>query len=238
VTTSALTSSSPTYRPAAEPFVLKNLYRVGAIAALITLLLIPIQAVVFIAWPPPITAAGYFALLQSNKLLGLLSLDLLYVVDNALLIPIFLALYVALRRDSQPFMALGLGFGLVGIASLFASNTAFDMLSLSDGYAAATTEAQKAMYLAAGQAMLATYAGTAYHVSYVLGSLAGIVVSAVMLRSRSFGKAAGYLGIISNVLGFGLYVPTIGVYLSLLSVVPFLAIWYALVALRLWRLGS
>lgn len=238
MTTSALTSSSPTYRPAAEPFVLKNLYRVGAIAALITLLLIPIQAVVFIAWPPPITAAGYFALLQSNKLLGLLSLDLLYVVDNALLIPIFLALYVALRRDSQPFMALGLGFGLVGIASLFASNTAFDMLSLSDGYAAATTEAQKAMYLAAGQAMLATYAGTAYHVSYVLGSLAGIVVSAVMLRSRSFGKAAGYLGIISNVLGFGRYVPTIGVYLSLLSVVPFLAIWYALVALRLWRLGS
>jgi hypothetical protein len=45
------------------------------------------------------------------------------------------------------------------------------MLSLSEEYAAATTDAERDLYLAAGQAMLATFEGTAFQVSYVLTSM-------------------------------------------------------------------
>jgi hypothetical protein len=217
----------------------KPLYRVGGAAALITAVLIPLQIVVFVAWPPPLegTVSEWFTLFEDNWLLGLLSLDLLLIVDYVLLVPIVLALYVALRRVSESWMAVATALYFVAIAAYFASNTAFEMLSLSDQYAAATTDAQRTMYLAAGQAMLATFEGTAFQVSYVLASLAGIIIGAVMQRSDIFSKVAAYALILGDVIGPGLYVPTIGIFLSVISV-PVLWIWYVLIARRLIQLES
>ena len=216
----------------------KPLYRVGGVAALITAVLIPLQIVVFIVWPPPFEAATseWFTLFQENWLLGLLSLDLLLIIDYVLLVPIVLALYVALRRASESWMAVATALYFVAIAAYFASNTAFEMLSLSEGYAAATTESQRAMYLAAGQAMLATFEGTAFQVSYVLASFAGIIIGAVMLRSDIFSRVAAYALILGDVIGLGLYVPTIGIFLSVISV-PVLWVWYVLIARSLIQLG-
>ena len=214
------------------------LYRASGAVALTTAVLIPLQIIVFIAWPPPLesSAIDWFRLFQDNWLLGLLSLDLLLLVDYILLIPVVLALYVALRRASESLMAVATALYFVAIAAYFASNTAFEMLSLSDQYAAATTDTQRAMYLAAGQAMLATFEGTAFQVSYVLASVAGIMIGAVMLRSKIFGRVAAYALILGDVIGLGLYVPTIGVFLSVISV-PVLWVWYVLIARRLIQLG-
>ena len=215
----------------------KSLYRVGGAAALITLVLIPIQIVIFIAWPPPSTVDGYFTLFQDNWLLGLLNLDLLYMLTNVLMILIFLALYAALRRVNQSCMAIGLTFGLVGIAAYFASNTAFEMLSLSGQYAAAT-EAQKAMFLSAGETLLAIYKGTAFAVYYILNAIALLIFSVVMLQSNIFSKVTAYVGILMGVL---MLVPstagTIGLYFALISLVP-TAIWLILITRRLFRLGQ
>jgi hypothetical protein len=60
-----------------------------------------VQIVAFAMGPLPTTVNGWFTLVQNNRLLGLLDLDLVYLVDQALLLPIFLALYVALKRASQ-----------------------------------------------------------------------------------------------------------------------------------------
>jgi hypothetical protein len=216
----------------------KPLYRVGGAAALITAVLIPLQIVVFVVWAPPLdgTASEWFGLFQDNRLRGLLSLDLLLMVDYVLLVPIVLALYVALRRAGESFMTVATALYFVAIAAYFASNTAFEMLSLSEGYAAATTEAQRATYLAAGQAMLATFQGTAFHASYVLGSVAGIMIGVVMLRSDVFGRVAAYALVLGDVIGLGLYVPTVGLFLSVISV-PVLLIWYVLIARRFFQLG-
>ncbi len=213
------------------------LYKVGGAAALIIAVFIPIQIIVFVVWPPPSAVIDYFTLFQNNRLLGLLDLDLLLIADTALFIPVFLALYVALRRASQSFMAIATTLGFFGMAAYFASNTAFNMLYLSDQYAAATTDAQRSMLLAAGQAMLAIYQGTAFHVNYVFGAVALLTISVVMLRSTIFSKVTAYMGILANVIAFGLYVPTIGIVLSIISVV-FLEIWYILIARRLFQLGS
>lgn len=121
----------------------KPLSRTGGAAALTIVGIMVIQIIVFIASPPPGTVLGYFTLFHQNGLLGLLSLDLLYLVDNALVVLLYLALYAALRRASPSLMAIALALGLVGIAAYFASNTAFEMLSLSNQYAAATTAAQR-----------------------------------------------------------------------------------------------
>ena len=215
----------------------KDLYKVGGAASLVSAVFIPIQVIVFIAWPPPSTPIGWFTLFQNNKLIGLIDLDLLLVADNVLLIPIFLAIYVALRRASESVMAIATALGVVGIVLFIASNPAFEMLSLSNQYAAATTDAQRSIFLAAGQAMLAPWQGTAFQAAYVIGSVVGIAIGTVMLRSAIFGKLTAYTGILGNAVGLGYYVPTIGIYISVFSVV-FLEIWYILIALRLFQLGQ
>jgi hypothetical protein len=212
------------------------LYKLGGAAALVAVVMIPIQIIAFIVWPPPTTVGDYFAIFQNNKLIGLVNLDLLILVDNVLGIPLYLALYVALRRVSESFMAIATAFGLIAITLVFASNTSFHMLSLNDQYAAATNDAQRTMLLAAGQAMLTIYNGTAFHVNYILGGIALLIISIVMLRSTVFSKATAYVGILANIIAFGLYVPTIGIFVSIFSVV-FLWIWYILISRRLLQLG-
>ncbi len=169
--------------------------------------------------------------------MGLLNLDLLLMVDQVLAIMIFLALYVALRQASESFMAIAIALGLVSAVLFIASNPAFAMLSLSDQFAAAGTEARRTMFLTAGQAVLVTWQGSAFQASYLLGSLVPIIISVVMLqdRSRVFGKSTAYLGILANVIALGLYVPKVGVYISIFSVV-FLWFWYILIARRLFQL--
>ncbi len=208
------------------------LYKIGGAAALLTAVFIPVQITVFLVNPPPESVTGWFELFRSSPLVGLLNLDLLLVADQVLSMLVFLALYVALRRYKESFMTIGLALGLVSMVLFIAANPAFAMLSLSQQYAAASTDVQKSMLLAAGQTTLAAWEGSAFQVSYFIGSIASILISIVMLQSRLFSKAAAYFGILGNTIAFGLYVPVIGVYISVFSVV-FLWFWYILLGLRL-----
>jgi hypothetical protein len=181
---------------------------------------------------------GWFTLFHDNALVGLLDMDLLLVVDYLLLIGIFSALWASLRRANESLIAIALILQLVGTATYLASTVAFEMLTLSNQYATATTEAERSIFLAAGQAMLATWQGTAFDVSYVLSALAVLTVSAVMLRSHHlFSKTTGYAGLSAGVLAL---VPptagTVGLILSIVSLVP-MVIWLALIAQRLLRSG-
>jgi hypothetical protein len=215
----------------------KTLYKIGGIAALITAVFIPVQIVVFITNPPPSSVLDWVTLFNSNRIIGLLDMDLLLVADSVLAIPIMLALYFALRNVNKSVMTLALAFGFIALAAYFSSNTCFNMASLSSQYAAATTDSQRAVYLAAGQAMLTIYTGTAFQINYFLGAVTLITMSAAMLRSTLFSKTTGYLGIIANVIALGLYVPKVGVYISVFSVL-FLWVWYILIARRFLQLGK
>ena len=216
----------------------KGLFIAGGVAAFSMLFFMIIQIIIFVIWPPPTTVAGYFSLFNKSWLLGLLSLDLLYIVDSILLILIYLAVYFVLRRAGESSMLIALVFGIVGIVAYFASNTAFEMLSLSNQYAAATTEAQRATFLTVGQGMLETYKGTAFDIYYVLNTIVLFIFSPVMLRSRLFSNATPYLGLLAGIL---MIVPstagTLGLYFSLASLVPW-AIWLVLVGQRLLQVGQ
>src|SRR5215218_6905208 len=216
----------------------QTLHKLGGVTALAVLALIPIQMIVFFLWPPPSSVIGWFTLFQDNALVGLLDMDLLLIVDYLLLIGVFSALFASLRRANESLMAIALILQLVSTATYFASTVAFEMLSLSNQYGTASTEVERSTFLAAGQAMLATWQGTAFDVSYVLSALAILIVSAVMLQShRLFSKVTGYAGLSAGILAL---VPptagTIGVVFSLVSLVP-LVVWLALIARRLLRSG-
>ena len=214
------------------------LLRIAAAAALMSAVFIPIQIAVFLLWPPPLdgTAADWFGLLQDNRLAGLIDLDLLLVADNVLLIPILLALFLALRRARESMMLIASALGFTSAVMYIASNPAIQLATLSDQYASATTDAERNTFSAAGESMLAQWQGTGFHVAYLCGSAAGILIGAVMLQSGVFTRLTGWLGVAANALGLGLYIPKVGVYVAVFSVL-FLEVWYVLVALRLHRMA-
>ncbi len=225
----------------------KGLYKVGGAAALIVAVLLPIEIIVFTAYPLPSTVIGYFTLFQSNRLIGLIDLYLLEIPVYALFVPLFLALYAALRRANESYMALATTLAIIGIAVFLATNNPFSMLSLSDQYAAATTDAQRSQFLAAGQAMLANTnqrAVEGFNMGFFLVSVAGLIVSAVMLRSNIFSKVTAYVGILANALSLADYfrlafVPAAVLLLLFLAMASclLLLIWYTLIARRLYQLG-
>lgn len=216
----------------------RDLFRVAASASITIVILIPVQILIFVISPPPSTVAEFFMLFQNNILLGLLSLDLLLMIDYVLMIPIFLAIYVILSKTNQSFAAVGTVMGFVGIIVYFSSNTAFDMLYLSEQYdSVATSDLQKTLLLASGQSMLATFQGTSFHVSYVLLSIATVILSILMVKNRVFGKAIGTSGILVAAIGLGLYIPQIGLFLSIISLIPGTA-WYILVAKSLFKMSN
>lgn len=216
----------------------RPLFKMGGVSALMMVGIIIVQMIVFMSAPPPYegNASAWFALFQNNKLIGLIDFELLMIVYVFLSLPITLALYVLLRHVSPSFTAIYIVLSLIGVMSFIVARPAFEMLSLSNGYAAAVTDAERAVYLSAGETLLAVFHGTAFQVSYVLGSLGGLIISLVMLKTDVFSKTTAYLRIASSVFDFGLYVPVVGMYISIFSVL-FLLIWDILIARRLFQLG-
>jgi uncharacterized membrane protein len=95
----------------------------------------------------------------------------------------------------------------MGATVSFTSNCALSMLSLSNQYISATTETQQAIFLAAGQAMLAISnqpgvisQSTGAYASFLLIALAGLFASLAMLRSTIFPRLCSYLGILASIL--------------------------------------
>ena len=195
----------------------------------------------------PISAGEWFALFQSDPFVSLTLFGLIDLINYALVGLIFLALYGALRRTNRSAMIIATTFGLMGAAVFFASNQAFAMLNLSRQYAAATTDAQRAMFLAAGEALLANsnpgiiYQGTGYYISLLFVLLAGLIISIVMLRSQAFSKWTAYAGILANGIGLGYFIALIFapalLWIPPTVSAPFRMLWYILIAIGLFRLA-
>jgi len=139
------------------------------------------------------------------------------------------------------------------VAVFIATNTAFSMLSLSQEYMAAATEAEKSTLLEAGQAMLAITRGAGQlYAGMQLVWFAGLILSIIMLRSEAFSKATAWVGIlglgllVAGIIGGGHYTST-GEYSAIQGITVAVQYvgggllslaWYILVGLRLWKLGQ
>lgn len=203
------------------------LYRVAQFLALTMLILIPLQIVIYVIAPPPDTVKGFFELYQQNPFLGLLSLDFLYLFNNAILVIIYLAIFVLLYQEKPVTVILALILGLIGIACYYPSNPSFEMLTLSNKYFQALPE-QQTIYLAAGEALMAGYTGTTFNVYYVLSTICLLLFAYALIKSHKFKKSVGLWGLAS---GFFMIVPSsagvLGMIFSLLSLIP----WVVFVAL-------
>jgi hypothetical protein len=213
------------------------LYRVTAWALAAMVVIIVVQIAIYVAWPPPTTAAGFLELLVADPVLGLLSLDLLYLVQNLILAVLYVALFARLRADAPTLSTLGLVSGLLGVAAYIPSNPAFELLDLATVHASAGAEGRAAA-LAAAEALVAGYTGTAFLVYYVLSGIALLLFAVAILRTAHFSRASGWWGLAAGVL---MVVPSpagvVGMVFALASLVPW-TVFVVLLALRFRRLAA
>ena len=184
-----------------------SIYILGGIAAIIALVGIVLD--VFFGSVTggnlsalPQTAVDRFAQFQINPLLGLYNLDLLNIINQMIFIPAYFALFAAHRKTNIAYALLALIIFLVGTTIFVTTNTALPMLELSHKYAAATTESQKTLLAAAGEAMLArgTHGSLGVFIGFLLPNIAGLIMSLAMLTGKVFSKVTSYLGIAGSAL--------------------------------------
>lgn len=192
-------------------FKWKSLYKAGGAGALMIGTLLLVEAIAYIATSAPsmADAAGWFGLFHTNRFIGLVDFGILELYALVLFVPMFLALYAALRRASESYMAIAAVLAMVGIAVNFATSKLFSLLTLSDLYAAAAAEVVKSQFLAAGQATLAVGALGGIGGSVEGGiplAVSGVIISLIMLQSNILGRAVGTVGILANGIGLMMYI--------------------------------
>jgi hypothetical protein len=176
----------------------RRLYKLSGIAAFIIAALLIGEIVVYAVLPRASTAMEHFTIFRDNWLLGLLTFDLLGMIAYLLFVPTILALYLILHRKSESVMLVAAAFFFIGIIDFFATNTSFSMLTLSQHYAAATTDAERTILLAAGQTMLTLFNENAFLVSYVIVSASWLMISLIMLNSGIFSRTTAWAGILAG----------------------------------------
>jgi hypothetical protein len=222
----------------------KGLCKIGGVAALVLIVYSIVTMVVLIVLGgQPSTAEQTFTVIQDNRLVGLLRLDLLTVIVMPLYYLLYIGIYVALRRTNGAYAVLATALAFIGVTLFLATPSVFSMVYLSDQYAVASTEAQKALFLAAGEATIASdmWHGTGAIMGGILLQSAGVLVSIVMLQSKVFSRVTAYVGILTHGLDLahiliGLFVPAVGVILMAVAG-PLYLLWFPLVGRGLYRFG-
>jgi len=229
----------------------KSIYIAGGIAAILSLAAVVLDIFIGSATGGnlselPQTAIERFAQFQQNAWLGLYNLDLLNMVNQLISIPVYFALYAALRKANKPYALLALIIFLLGTAIFVSNNTALPMLELSRKYALAD-ETQKSLLAAAGEAMLVRgeHGSLGAFFSFLLPTLSALVFSFVMLQGNVFSKANAYVGILGNALMLVYVVlvtfaPTIK-NMAMAFAMPgglLLLAWMVMLTIRLFRLGT
>ena len=208
----------------------RGLLVTGAWCAFAAVVMIVLEIGRYLVWPPPSSTAGFFDLLLENPVLGLISLDLLFIVSNTLAYLVHIALAVVLWRVNRSAVVIALAFGVVGTAAFMSSTRPVEMLTLAHAYADADAAGRTAL-LATGDGMLATWTGTGYDVYYFFGFATLLILTVLMLRSSIFTRATAVWGLASAVL---MAVPAnfgqVGMAFAMVSLVP-----WSVFALLVWR---
>lgn len=183
----------------------KTLYLIGAIVAFVAVAgsLTDIVITAVPGWQTstvPASAVRWFAQLSENPFLGLRNLDLLNMTISVVSIPMYVALYGALRRTNQGLAALSLVVVTVATAVFVAHNAALSMLDLSRQYFLATTDAQRIVLEAAATSLLAggAHGSLGTFAGFFLSAIATLLMAVAMLGARIFGRLAGWIGILGT----------------------------------------
>ncbi len=234
------TSSLEEAKPMADS-TWKGVYRTGGICLIAAGILILISTTFgYMLGTPPGNNEAYLQSLATHSAVARLNYGSWVFIDVLLIIGT-LGLYLALKGVNKNAMLVAAGLvGLFLILDLGITEfNSLTLITLTQSYASATSDAQRAAYLAAENWGLATIPMASFF-SW-LGPSAGFFMVAIIMRKSSFGKFTASLGMISNGLGIicSLYflqpIPILSILLTPVLIVY--GVWHISAGRKLLKLG-
>lgn len=231
------TPLDPTVRTADAGLRWATLYRIGGACAgvYVVLVLVPI-VLLFVAPVPPVESAALLTYIADHRAVYLTEL-ICFVGLAVPALGVFVAVATALWNTAPPVAALG---GLLGVVSetialaLGSSPQSLHggLVVLSNCYATAGTDAERAELTAAARALIA--ATNAVSWAGILTAAAILVLSSIMARTQ-FGRFLAVLGVLTGVVGIVSEAlrPLMGPWYLLYGLL--LPTWFALVGWKLLR---
>lgn len=222
----------------------RSLYRMSGVVTMLMMVLFLSDTICWFAFGPvPGNAEGWFTLLQNKRIQGLLLLSFPTLFGIMLYYLTFFGLYGTLRQVNAAYASLAALFAFVGLAIVVVTHMGYPLVYLSDHYAAATTEPQKILLLAAGETNIVA-SNTGMYLGGFFAEGGALLFSLLMLRSNIFSRMTAYLGILGHGLDFTRIVMVLAFLpedtasvLLMIGGLPQL-IWLILVGLRFFKLGQ
>jgi hypothetical protein len=220
----------------------KWLYRVGGISALalgigyiiIMVLYIPLGA-------PPNGAEARLTYLAGNTSAwwAILALS---VITDFLFVPMTFALYDALKGINRNLMLIAAScLGLFVVLDLAVTWINYaSLITLSDNYAAATNDAQRAVIVTAATYPALVLESSLLGAYIILVPGIGILLTGIVMLEGNFSKSSAYLGLATGIFGtiaivgpfFASFLSTAVILASILTTV-----WALFVGYKLYRLA-
>ena len=221
------------------------IYRVGGLSGIVLgvgyLLTIPVTIIIAGGFPPLGVEArlAFFA----EHAAGWWIATALMVFTDLLYVPIFLALYHALKGFNKYMMLLAFACGgLFVVLDLAITWTAFpSLIILSGNYAAATSDAQRAIIVAAAGYPSAIVDSPLSGIYAILFPGLGELLASLVMRKGIFNKTLAYMGVITGVCGI---LAGIGpIFISELETAQYInaslaMIWFFFVGFKLYKLSQ
>lgn len=215
----------------------KWIYRIGGMASLaIGVVYIVIIALYASVGVPPVGGEARLEYLI-GKTAEWWAIVGLSVLTNFLYVPVALSLYFALKSLNRIAMLIGGAFiGLFVILENAVNWTVYGaLILLSEGYATAINEIQKASFIAAATLASAVLESPLAAV-WAIGTLSfGFLVIGFVMLKGVFNKVTAYLGILTGILGIA---AVAGVSIAVILNALFATIWLFFVGYRLLKLSN
>nr|MDA3846100.1 DUF4386 family protein [Vallitaleaceae bacterium] len=108
----------------------------------------------------------------------------------------YLALFIRLKEENKSLISISLPFAFIGIAAFIVPRSILLSLNqLTQQYMGATSEVLKNQIITSGQTISVLAIPTFQTVGFFILSIASLLISIVILKTKLIPKLAGYIGI-------------------------------------------
>lgn len=217
----------------------KSIFKFGSIAALLSAVSIAFAIVAYFIWPYKGNTSSIeeiLNVLQTDRIGGLIALDVSMLIIGPLTMLMFVALYIVLRRVNEPIALIALIMNMMAIVLVIVCRPLVELVMLSEQFALATDSVEKSRILAAGELLRLQLDGTAWAIQTAFLMIAGLINNTLMLRTKYFKKRTAWTGIVISAIGLPFFLPEIGLiflFLNTLGSIP----WCIFVAADLFKIS-
>ena len=224
----------------------RYLYRAGAGTALLFLIYLAATILIFalVKGGFPETATDCFAMFRENRFIAFLRLDIVSVVVLPFYYLLFFSIYQAIKLKNELFARIAFFCTLAGMTIFICGINTASIVTLSDTYNAATSPEHRERLLAACEALLAAnmWENTGAIMSGILTETGAIIFSALMLRTKVFNRATGWLGVVTHCFDFssnllGVFSPFFKEMFTMVAG-PLYILWFIMIGIGLLQLGK